>query len=138
MAQTPHPTDNVDELLDIAWINPEGTLCSFVYHYKPIFNSNSTSSAFYQTTDEKSFGTSEINLKEKWKTGDGSIFYRFEQVNFFGNTKTPETTFYVLLRLSPDKSFIELSYLEGYPPKYLSKIDPNDLFQEYRIYYRQN
>jgi len=118
--KTQLPTDNVDELLGVAWINPEYDR----YIGKVVWNDDGTFDTYNKSSDKDVRTQHEYILKEKWMEPNGSIF-----IKIIWTIITPR---YVLLRISPDRSFYE--YVD-HPKEFLSEIDPK--YPKYKIYYRQ-
>ena len=86
--KTQLPTDNIDELLGVAWINPEYDR----YVGKVVWNVDGTCDVYSKASDKYVKGQDEYILKEKWMEPDGSIFIKL--IWTFCNT-----TRYILLRL---------------------------------------
>ena len=121
--KTQLPTDNVDELLGVAWINPEYDR----YVGKVVWNVDGTCDVYSKASDKNAATQTKYMLKEKWMEPDGSIF-----INFIWSGHGGHNIKYVLLRISSDRSFYE--YVD-HQKEFLSEIDPK--YPKYKIYYRQ-
>ena len=118
--KTQLPTDNIDELLGVAWINPEYDR----YVGKVVWNVDGTCDLYSKASDKYVLKQAKYILKEKWMEPDGSIFIKLIWTFIVPTNE--------LLRLSSDRSFYE--YVD-HQKEFLSEIDPK--YPKYKIYYRQ-
>lgn len=126
--KTSLPTDNVDELLGV-WTNAEyDTDPGFS---KVVWNADRTTSNYRSSHNKNGGGGTFVwGVNDKWKTGDGAIFFKligyFNWYGYYFNKR------YCYLRLNPERSFYEyvISFKE-----LPSEIDPNHT--DYHIYYRK-
>jgi hypothetical protein len=124
------PTDNIDEFVG-TWVNPQYENTRDKYP-KRVWKPDGTISTFVRINDETPSQEGKIiEIGEKWMERDGSIYCKY-----ISYEERFVATSYILVKLSPDRSFLEEAFRTN-PPEYPTEFDPEDTSIYYRFYYRQ-